>query len=120
MFFLASQALSFRHTKQTSKNIVDTTFKGYLRYKTITSPNVSSEAQIKKFFISQKNYVLFSRYSSFYISNHPMIYQICDVTMRPTLKSCSFPIHWLGEIKNSHKTPTGRNFFCVLSVCVKK
>ena len=27
-------------------------FKGYLRYKTITSPNVSYEAQIKNFFIS--------------------------------------------------------------------
>ena len=26
--------------------------KGYLRYKTITSQNVSSEAQIKNFFIS--------------------------------------------------------------------
>ena len=28
------------------------TFKGYLRYKTITSQNVSSEAQVKNFFIS--------------------------------------------------------------------
>ena len=27
-------------------------FKGYLRYKTITSQNMSSEEQIKKFFIS--------------------------------------------------------------------
>ena len=27
-------------------------FKGYLRYKTITSQNVSSEAQVKNFFIS--------------------------------------------------------------------
>ena len=26
-FFLVSQVLSFRHTKQTSKNVVDTTFK---------------------------------------------------------------------------------------------
>ena len=56
-------------------------FKGYLRYKTIASQNVSSEAQIKNFFISQKNYVPFSRYSSFCIFNHPMIYQICDVMM---------------------------------------
>ena len=55
--------------------------KGYLRYKTITSQNVSSEAKIKHFFISQKNYVLSSRYSSFCIFNHPMIYQICDVAM---------------------------------------
>ena len=55
--------------------------KSYFRYKTITSQNVPSEAQIKNFFISQKNYVPFSRYSSFCILNHPMIYQICDVTM---------------------------------------
>ena len=52
--------------------------KGYLRYKTITSQNVPSEAQIKNFFISNKSYVLFS---SFCIFNRPMIYQICDVTM---------------------------------------
>ena len=38
-------------------------FKGYPRYKTITSQNVSSEGQIKIIF------------------NHPMIYRICDVTM---------------------------------------
>ena len=55
--------------------------KGYLRYKTIASQNVPSKAQIKNFFISKKNYVSFSRYSSFCIFNHPMIYQICDVTM---------------------------------------
>ena len=30
----------------------DVSFKGYLRYKTITSQNVSSKAQIKNFFIS--------------------------------------------------------------------
>ena len=29
-FFLVSQVLSFRHTKQTSKNVADTTFK-YLK-----------------------------------------------------------------------------------------
>ena len=55
--------------------------KGYLRYKTITSQNVPSGAQIKNFFISQKNYVPFSRYSNFLIFNHPMIYQICDIRM---------------------------------------
>ena len=36
--------------------------KGYLHYKKIASQNVSSEAQIKNFFISQKSYVSFSRY----------------------------------------------------------
>ena len=30
--------------------------------------------------------------------------------IKPTLKSCSFPIRWLGEIK-SHEPPMGRNFF---------
>ena len=29
----------------------------------------------------------------------------------PTLKSCLFPIYWLGEIKNSHEPPAVRNFF---------
>ena len=52
--------------------------KGYLCFKTITSQKVSSEAQIKNFFISWKNYVPFS---SFCILNHPIIYRICDVTM---------------------------------------
>ena len=58
-----------------------TPFKGYLRYKTITSQNVPSKAQIKNVFISYKNYVPFSRYLSFCIFNHSMIYQISDVTM---------------------------------------
>ena len=31
--------------------------------------------------------------------------------VRPTLKICSFPIHWLGEVKNSYKLPAGRNLF---------
>ena len=55
--------------------------KGYPRYKTITSQNVPSEAQIKNFFISEKKYAPFSRYSSFCVFNHPMIYQISDVTV---------------------------------------
>ena len=50
--------------------------KRYLCYQTTTN-----EAQIKNFFISYKSYVPFSRYSSFCIFNHTMIYQICDVTM---------------------------------------
>ena len=48
--------------------------------KTITSQNVSSEAQVNNFF-SWKNYILFFKYSSFSICNHPMIYQVCDFMM---------------------------------------
>ena len=36
--------------------------KSYLRYKTIASQNVTSEAQIKNFFISKKKYVPFWKY----------------------------------------------------------
>ena len=43
---------------------------------TITSQNVSSEAQIKNFFISKKNYVHFLKYSRICIFNHPMIYRL--------------------------------------------
>ena len=60
---------------------IQSPFKGYLRYKAITLQNVPSEAQIIFFFISQKNYVPLLSYSSLCIFNHPMIYQICDVTM---------------------------------------
>ena len=42
---------------------------GYFCCKTITPQNVLSEAQLKNFFISCKNYVRFSGYSSFYIFN---------------------------------------------------
>ena len=64
-----------------SERILKSLVKGYLHYKTIISQNVPPKAQIKNFFISYKNYVPFSRYSSFCIFNHPMIYQISDVTM---------------------------------------
>ena len=37
---------------------------------------------------------------------------------RANLKSCSFHIHWLGEIKNSHELPAGRNFFLQF-LCLK-
>ena len=39
--------------------------------------------------------------------------------LRPTLKSCSFPIHLLGEIKNSHEPPAGRNSFFAISLSKK-
>ena len=45
-------------------------FKSYLHYKTITSGNVSSEAQIKFFLFRGKLY-----------SVHSMIKQTCDVMM---------------------------------------
>ena len=64
------------HYRTSSEKIKD-----YLRYKTITSQNVPSKAQIKNFFISYKNYVPFSKLSSFRILNHPMIYQISEVKM---------------------------------------
>ena len=54
--------------------------KGYLRCKTMTSQNVSSEPQVKIFFKFFRK-VPFLRYFSFCIFNHPMIYQICDVMM---------------------------------------
>ena len=44
--------------------------RGYLRYKTIASQNMPPEAQVKIFFVS-----------SFFIFDHPMIYQISDVMM---------------------------------------
>ena len=45
--------------------IINFVIKGYLCYQTITSQNVSSEAQVKNYFILWKNYVPFSRYSGF-------------------------------------------------------
>ena len=70
--------------------------KGYLCYKTITSQNVRSEAQVKNCFVSYKSYVLFSRYSSVCIFNHSMIYEICDVIMSIiTWDRVHFPIYLL-------------------------
>ena len=41
--------------------------KGYLHYKMISSENVLFESQVKNFFVSEKSYVPFLRYSSFCI-----------------------------------------------------
>ena len=71
----------------------------YLRYKMITSQNVSFKVKIC--FISQKSYVSFSRYSSFCIFNQ---------LMRPTWKKNFFPIQRVGE-KDSTGRP--RNYFFV-------
>ena len=57
----------------------DRKFKVYPRYKTITSQNVPSEAQIKNFFnFQEKLCSVFSIFKFLYL-NHPMIDQICDV-----------------------------------------
>ena len=39
--------------------------------------------------------------------------------VRPTLKSCLFPIHQPGEIKNSHEPPVDRNFFFAIILSKK-
>ena len=85
-------------------------FKGYLRYKTIASQNVSSYAQIKNFFVSWKCFVSFSRYSSFCIFNHFMIYQICDIMMSiSTWERIHFWLYLLNHNSLSHQTwPNGR------------
>ena len=75
-----------------------------VRYKTITSQNVSFEAQIKNFYFAEK-YVLFSRYLSICIFNHPMIYQICDITMSIcTWDKVQFWIYLLNHNSWSHQT----------------
>ena len=63
----------------TNKYGLCSNFKGYLCYKTITPQSVLSGTHVNFFFV--KRYVPFSRYSSFCIFSHPMIYQICDVMM---------------------------------------
>ena len=85
-------------------------FKGYLRYKTATYQNMSSEARIKNFFILYKNYVPFLRYSSFRIFNHRMIYRICDVTMSiSTWDKIHLWIYLLNYNSRSHQIwPTDR------------
>ena len=70
----------------------------------ITSQNVPPKAQIKNFFISYKNYVSFSRCSSFWILNHPMIYQISDVAMSiNTWDKVHFWIYLLNHKSWSHQ-----------------
>ena len=53
----------------------------------------------------RKRYVPFSRYSSFCIFNHPMIYQICDVMMSITTRDrVRFWIHLLNHNSLTHQT----------------
>ena len=44
---------------------------------------------------------------------------VLKTSSRPTLKSCSFPIHRLGGTKNSHEPPANRNFFFAISLSEK-
>ena len=85
-------------------------FKDYVHYKTIISQNELFEAQVKNFFISWKGYVPFSRYSSFCIFNHLMIYQICEVMMSiSTWDRAHSGIYLLNHNSLSHNTwPTDR------------
>ena len=79
--------------------------KGYLCYKTRIFQNLSSEAQVKNLLVSQKNYVPLPWYSSFYIFNHPMIYQICDVMMSlSTWDRVPFWKYLLNHNSLSHQT----------------
>ena len=39
--------------------------------------------------------------------------QFSRARISPSLKISLFPIHWLGEIKNSYQRPAGRNFIKV-------
>ena len=68
-------------TIQYSFDCCFSTFRGNLWYISITSQNESLQALVTNFFISQKGYVPFSRYSNFCIFNHSIIYQICVVMM---------------------------------------
>ena len=77
--------------------------KGYFCYKMITPQNVLSEAQVKNFCISQKSYILFSRYSSFRVFIHPAIWEICDVMMSIILvheTGCIFEISFEPQLIN--------------------
>ena len=83
----------------------DCYIKGYLRYKTVTSQNVSSEVQVKSFFVSWKSYVPFSRCLSFYVFNYPKIYKICDVMISIiTLAKMPFWLYLLNHNSLSHQT----------------
>ena len=61
------------------KNLLMAIFKVYLYYKTITSQNVSSEAQSKNFFDFVEKVCFVLKKLKFCIFNQRMIYQICDV-----------------------------------------
>ena len=70
--FVANHLLNIHFLKDFTSDLS----KGFVHYKTITSENVSSNAQVKNFFNLWKSYVFFIRYSRFCIFKYPMIYQI--------------------------------------------
>ena len=57
---------------------------GYLRHKSKTSQNVSSEAQVKKNLFCSKVMFRSEDIQVLFLFNHPMIYQICDVMLTTT------------------------------------
>ena len=67
----------------------------------VTSQNVPSEAQVKSFFCFINK---FSRYVSFCIFNHPMIYQICDVMANIIMDRVHFWIYLLNHNSLTHQT----------------
>ena len=87
----------------------------------MTSQNVSFEAQAKNFFISEKSFVLFSKYSSFCIFNHPMMYHICDVMMSISTwdkvqfwiyhLNCNLLTNQIGQLIDINKGNNSQEFF---------
>ena len=97
--------LSLKLLLSTRQNISSKRWlRGYLCYKTITSQNALSEAQVEIFFVSWESYVPFSRYSSFFIFNHLMIYQICDMMSINTRDRVHFWIYILHRNSLSQQT----------------
>ena len=102
LFSISNTFKKLNWRQQISTHIV---LKYYLHYKMITFQNVSSEAQVKDVFISEKSYVPFSWYSSFCIFVHSMIYQICDIMMNiGTWDRVHFWIYLLNCNSLSHQT----------------
>ena len=71
-----------------------------------TATNVCTSNFANEFYTY--NYEIFTNMCHSKCSNNSLSL-LCFV--RSTLKSCSFPIHWPGEIKNSQEPPAARNFF---------
>ena len=70
----------FQPTQNVTWKNVSKKMKSYLHCKTITTEHVSSEEQV--YIFSSKAYVLFSRYLSSCIFNHPLWYQIFNIMAR--------------------------------------